>query len=201
MHREREKRHRDPFKLISSYFDINNFDDLSNSNFNHIDRDKLEIKEDVLSPSSSSSNIKEPSNTDKILNLTSDFAERYESEIAPPQLLKKYNEIAVNQKKSLLNEAKILKIQYSEEKKNSINMESNAGEISNMLTDFVQILQSQRDGVEDLYESSKKATEHVHDVDNELILTIERSTSHQRYMTLLTVGLGLFLLLLDYLTP
>jgi hypothetical protein len=199
MHKERDKHHRDPFKLISSHFDIDNFDNISNTFLNNIDSDKSIVNE-VLS-SSPSTNIEGASNSEKVLNLTSDFAERYESEIAPPQLLKKYNEIAVYQKKSLLNEAKILKIQYSEEKKNSINMEASAGEISNMLTDFVQILQSQSDGIEDLHESSKKATEHVHDVDNELILTIERSTSHQRYMTLLTVGLGLFLLLLDYITP
>jgi len=133
--------------------------------------------------------------------LTQSFVDRYEAEIAPPVRLKEYQAIARKHKEVLLRESKDLQSQYSDDLKQAHKMESTVGHISRLLTEFVQILQTQRDSVDEVHTAGKQATDLVKDTDHELQLTIERSESHSRTMTLLAVGLALLLLLLDWVTP
>ena len=133
--------------------------------------------------------------------LTQSFVDRYEAEIAPPVRLKEYQAIARKHKEVLLRESKDLQSQYSEDLKEAHKMETTVGHISRLLTEFVQILQAQRDSVDEVHTAGKQATDLVKDTDHELQLTIERSESHSRTMTLLAVGLAFLLLLLDYVTP
>jgi hypothetical protein len=129
------------------------------------------------------------------------FVDRYESEIAPPKQLKEYQELGLKHKKLLLKESKSLQVQYSTDLLETSKMEITVTKISNLLLDFVTILQGQREQVDDVNQCGKITLDFVKDTDDELSLTIQRSESHQRSMVLLTVGLGLLLLLLDYITP
>lgn len=129
------------------------------------------------------------------------FVDRYESEIAPPKQLKEYHELGLKHKKLLLKESKSLQVQYSTDLLEANKMEVSVQKISNLLLDFVTILQGQREQVDDVNHCGKVTLDFVKDTDDELSLTIQRSESHQRSMVLLTVGLGLLLLLLDYITP
>lgn len=129
------------------------------------------------------------------------FVDRYESEIAPPKQLKEYQDLGLKHKKLLLKESKSLQVQYSTDLLEANKMEITVQKISNLLLDFVTILQGQREQVDDVNHCGKVTLDFVKDTDDELALTIQRSESHQRSMVLLTVGLGLLLLLLDYITP
>lgn len=132
--------------------------------------------------------------------LTQSFVDRYEAEIAPPSRLKEYKSIASKHKDILLKESKDLQVQYSEDLKEAHKMEHTVGHISRLLMEFVQILQTQRDSVDDVHVAGKQATDLVNDTDSELQLTIERSESHSRTMVILTVGFAIFLLILDFVT-
>ena len=133
--------------------------------------------------------------------LTQSFVDRYEAEIAPPKVRKEYETLGQKHKKILLKESKVLQHQYSEELLETTNMEKSVIKISNLLFDFVNILQSQRGLVDDVNSCGKVTIDYVKDTDSELLLTIQRSESHQKSMVFLTVGLALVLLLLDFITP
>ena len=70
-----------------------------------------------------------------------------------------------------------------------------------MLNQFIGLLQDQEEVIVDVHESSKSATQHVHETDEQLLLTIERSKNYQRSTVMLIVIMGIFLLLLDAMTP
>jgi hypothetical protein len=150
--------------------------------------------------SNKSSSSSASSTAPALAPLTQSFVDRYEAEIAPPTRLKEYKSIATKHKEILLKESKDLQVQYSEDLKEAHKMEHTVGHISRLLMEFVQILQTQRDSVDDVHVAGKQATDLVKDTDSELQLTIERSESHSRTMVILTVGLAILLLLLDFVT-
>lgn len=133
--------------------------------------------------------------------LTQSFVDRYESEIAPPKKIIEYKSVALKHKENLLKESKNLHKKYSQDLLDANKIENNVTKISNLLFEFVSILQSQREQVDDVNNAGKTTIDYVKDTDNELMLTIERSESHQKAMMMLTVGLALLLLLLDFITP
>ena len=135
------------------------------------------------------------------LPLPQSFVERYESEIAPPKVLKEYELLGAKHKKTLLKESKVLQIQYSEELLETTKMEKTVIKISNLLLDFVNILQSQKGLVDEINDSGRNTIDFVQDADDELILTLRRSESHQQSMVTLYLGLSFILLLLDFMTP
>ena len=132
--------------------------------------------------------------------LPQSFVDRYESEIAPPKQLKEYHELGLKHKKLLLKESKSLQIQFSTELIEANKMEKTVQKVTNLLLDFVTILQGQREQVDDVNKCGKSTLEYVKDADDELSLTIERSESHQRSMLFLHLGFAFFLLLLDFLS-
>mmetsp|Transcript_4606 Transcript_4606/g.4731 ORF Transcript_4606/g.4731 Transcript_4606/m.4731 type:complete len:335 (-) Transcript_4606:103-1107(-) len=144
-----------------------------------------------------------PSSTSQMMrNEVSDsFAERYESEIAPPSKMREYQTIASRHRVSLLKETRQMQEKFSTERKEAHRMEHTVAGISTMLDEFVRILQHQSEHVMDVHDTSKTATDHVKQTSDELQLTIERSQSHRRNMVALTLGLAILLLLLDYITP
>ena len=163
---------------------------------NKLDEDEIEKarkeENDHLS-SRSKKNILPPINQS--------FVDRYESEIAPPKQLKEYHELGLKHKKILLKESQTLRVQYSSDLLEATKMEKTVQHVSNMLIEFVNILQGQRDNVDDVNSCGKATLEFVKDTDTELNLTIQRSESHSKSMMFLTLGLALLLLLLDYITP
>lgn len=202
MQKERKKYHRNPFILISSAdsnkFIIPNFKESSQSSSNQDINSKNRMdKTSSVTKTSQEMNTVDTSKT----SLPKSFAERYESEIAPPSKMKEYESVAANHKAALLKETRQLRDKFSEEMQEANKMEQTVVGISGMLEEFVRILQLQSDSIEDVHGASKAATKHVEDTSEQLLLTIERSQSHQRTMVLLTVVLGLLLLLLDFLTP
>lgn len=70
-----------------------------------------------------------------------------------------------------------------------------------MLNQFIGLLKDQEDIIIDVHDSSKTATQHVQDTDEQLLLTIERSKNYQRSTVWLIVFMALFLLMLDAMTP
>lgn len=129
------------------------------------------------------------------------FAERYEGEIASQSKINQYAKLGAKYKSILLKEAKDLQIRFSKDMQEVNKMETTVNNISSMLTEFTRILQSQSDLVAEVHEAAQDATEHVQLTDDQLLLTLERSQSHSRNMVILTVGLGLLLLILDFVTP
>ena len=163
---------------------------------NKLDEDEIEKarkEENDLLPSRSKKIILPPINQS--------FVDRYESEIAPPKQLKEYHELGIKHKKILLKESQTLRVQYSSDLLEATKMEKTVQHVSNMLIEFVNILQGQRDNVDDVNSCGKATLEFVKDTDGELALTIQRSESHSKSMMFLTVGLAFLLLLLDYITP
>ena len=80
-------------------------------------------------------------------------------------------------------------------------MERMVNNISSMINEFVQLIESQSAMVDTIGEVSQDATESVKSTDAELLLTLERSQSHQYSMIFFIVGMSVLLLLLDFLTP
>lgn len=129
------------------------------------------------------------------------FAERYESEVAKPSLMKKYDDIVNRQKASLLKEAKHLTVRFSEELHEVTSAEASSVLLSSMLTDFMGILAEQSEQVDVVSGSGRAATEAVKQTDAELQLTLERTESHQKNMVLLACSLAILLILLDWASP
>jgi hypothetical protein len=133
--------------------------------------------------------------------LTQTFVDRYESEIAPPKKLNEYKSLGVKHKDILLKETKKLQLNYSKDMIETNKMEATVIKISNLLYEFVSILQTQREQVDDVNQTGKVSIDLVKETDVELLLTINRSENSLKSMIILTVGLGFILLLLDFITP
>ena len=128
-------------------------------------------------------------------------AQRYIDEIASHTKLKEYNSIALKQKDELLKETKILKVKYSEDIQESQKMERTVSNISSLIHEFVQLIDSQSEIVNVIGEVSQDTTESVKNTDKELILTLERSSSHQWSMISFILIMAILLLVLDFLSP
>lgn len=129
------------------------------------------------------------------------FSERYESEIANPKQMKQYKDFFEEHKELLVLENKELHEKFSEELAEAQSIEKSVQSIAYLLSDFTRILEQQNENIEDVHTDSKATSAFVHGADEQLLLTIERSKSSQRNMVIVTIGLSILLLLLDYLTP
>jgi len=129
------------------------------------------------------------------------FAERYESEVAKPSVLRQLDDIVARQKASLLKEATHLSQVFSQELALVTSAESTVESVASMLGDFVALLSEQAEQVEEIAESGKTTTDAVRHTAGELQKTIDRTESHGRNMAFLAIGLALLLLLLDWITP
>jgi len=92
-------------------------------------------------------------------------------------------------------------VQYSEEIQESQRMERTMNNITSMISEFVQLIESQTVYVDAIGEVSQDTTASVKSADAELLLTLERTQSHQWSMILFILGMALLLLLLDFLSP
>lgn len=133
--------------------------------------------------------------------LDSDFVSRYEAEIASPKRIREYSDIASKHKESLLKETALLRTQFDSQLTVTEGMEHSIEAVSSMLSEFLQIIESQSDKILDIRDVSKEATESVTKASEELETTITRTQSFQVNMVILIVGLALLLLVLDYITP
>ncbi len=129
------------------------------------------------------------------------FAQRYIDEIAPVSKLKEYNSIAMKHKEVLFKEAKILKARFSDDMLESHKMERTVMDISSMLSEFSNLIESQSGIVDTIGEVSKDATESVQHTDKELLLTLQRTQSHQWTMIIFILGMSILLLFLDVISP
>ena len=129
------------------------------------------------------------------------FAQRYIDEIAPSSKLREYEAVAVRHKDALMREARILKVRFSDDMQESQRMERTVGGIASMISEFVQLVEAQSEQVDTVGEVSQDATQSVKSADAELLLTLERSQSHQWSMIMFVLGMALLLLLLDFVTP
>ena len=159
-------------------------------------------------PPSRPSDESQTSKKDKLQKQTSipivvsnDFAERYTAEVAPPSKLRDYEQFAMQHRNELFAESKQLSEKYSEELEEATRIEQTASSIASMMNEFVYILRSQSILVEDVHESSKMATQHVKDTDEQLLLTLDRSKTYRTSMILLIIGMAAFLLFLDFVHP
>lgn len=194
MQRERERLALNPFRLLTESIDSGKFatartlaklrDHAENP---HLDDVKNSMAAGAIS--------------DQGGRLSRMFVERYESEVAKPSILKKYDDIVSKQKASLMKEAKHLNVRFSEELREVASAEASSMQLSSMLTDFLGILGEQSGQVDVVSGSGKAATEAVKQTDAELLLTLERTESHQKNMVLLACTLALLLLLLDWASP
>ena len=83
-----------------------------------------------------------PSNEEKTRMLGNRLGDRYSAEVASVSKMKEYEMVATRQKEVLFNENRNLREKFSEELKEAITLESNVTNISNSITEFLQILQS-----------------------------------------------------------
>lgn len=137
----------------------------------------------------------------KTITANETFAQRYIDEIAPQSKMREYEAVAVQQKDVLLREARQLKVRYSEDIQESQRMERTMNNITSMISEFVQLIESQTVYVDAIGEVSQDTTSAVKSADAELLLTLERTQSHQWSMISFIVGMALLLLVLDFLSP
>ena len=167
------------------------------------------VQETINGTSQRQDNHKQAPSTEEIKKDTSaivnespkSFASRYEGEIGPPSKIVEYSNIAKSHRTELLKETKYLQQKFSHDLQQANDIEKTVNSISNMLGEFVRILQSQSGTVEDAHTTSKAATHNITQTADELLLTIERSQSHQRNIVIITILLALLLLFLDFVTP
>ena len=141
---------------------------------------------------------KEENTSDSHINLLGD---RYSAEIASVSKMKEYEMVATRQREILFNENKSLREKFSEEIEEAISLEQNVSKISSLITEFLQILQSQSDAVQDVYNAGVDAAQHVQQTEDELALTIKRTDSHVNMMFIIIAVFSIVLILLDYLSP
>ncbi len=133
--------------------------------------------------------------------LGADFAVRYEGQIAPAAQLREYESLTHQHKAALLKESRLMHVRYSEELQNARKMESSVNAVGGLMTEFANILSEQSESLLEVHTEGKEATAHVKQSADELQLTIDRSESHGNNIVMLSVGLALLLVLLDYVTP
>jgi hypothetical protein len=139
--------------------------------------------------------------TTSVAEKNAEFAERYESEIAPPSKMKEYQQFAAKHKEALLAESKQLSEKYDEDLQAAHSAEHAVTGLFEMLNEFLTVMRTQEGLVEDVHDASKAATSHVKETDEQLLLTLQRSKSYQMSTVGLILGLAFFLLLLDAITP
>ena len=215
MHQTYIKESVDPFKLFAAPFSPpsssssavlqNDTITGSSSNQNTI-INKISstlISEQVINKSKSSSQTitNASSITTTTLPIDYSFVSRYEDEIASAAKIKEYKAIGTKHKESLMKEAYHMQTKFKNDIVEAKQVEQTVEGISNMLTQFTQILRGQTGLVDELYETALDATDFVSQADKELQLTIKRSTSHSRNIMFLALGLAVLLLLLDFITP
>ena len=142
-----------------------------------------------------------PSNEEKTRMLGNRLGDRYSAEVASVSKMKEYEMVATRQKEVLFNENRNLREKFSEELKEAITLESNVTKISNSITEFLQILQSQSETVQDVHRSGVDAIEQVQQTEDELALTVKRADSYNNMMFLIIMVFSVVLILLDYLSP
>lgn len=130
-----------------------------------------------------------------------DIADRYDGEIASISRMKQYKQVGESYKALLTKEAKDLSTQFSEELKIVRSVEGNVEQISSLLGEFLQIVQSQSHKVESIYDTGLSTTDLVKQADREMQKTIDNSRSYQWNMVVLSVFLAALLLVLDWITP
>jgi hypothetical protein len=115
--------------------------------------------------------------------------------------MKEYQQFASKYRDELLSESKQMAIKYHDDLQEAHHMEATVTSLYTMMNEFITVLQSQEESVVEIHDTSKKTTTHVKETDKELLLTIERSKSYQLTIVTVIIGLALFLLVLDGLTP
>jgi hypothetical protein len=206
MQREYSALNCSPFRLRSESYADNLVADLTDTDTEAVEEENQSFFS-LISPKD-----KPKSNSDKVAAGTgsgvgdggggaSSFAQRYVDEIAPAAKLREYEALASTHKAALLREAQVLKVQFSDDMQESRRMEQAVSSISVLVGDFVQMIEAQSDLVGTIGEVSEDATEAVKQTDAELLLTLERSQSHQWSMVGFILGMAALLLLLDFLTP
>jgi t-SNARE complex subunit (syntaxin) len=194
--RESDNLNVNPFRLTTQYEEFRN---ILPSTINYQETGKDEIN----SQSKQSNEIKASKKETKEENvkLPSSFADRYSDEIASTSKIKQYQLFGSKFKTELLKEAKELQHQHKQELQEAEKIERIVTNVSDMITEFVYLLQSQTDSVDNIHDAAVYATEYVKDADVELQKTIDRSKSHSRNMVVLIIVLSFLLLILDYFTP
>jgi hypothetical protein len=115
--------------------------------------------------------------------------------------MKEYQQFAAKYKAELLSESKQMAIKYHDDLQEAHHMEATITSLYTMMNEFITVLQSQEESVIDIHDTSKKTTAHVKETEKELVLTIDRSKSYQMTIVSVILGLALFLLVLDAVTP
>jgi hypothetical protein len=130
-----------------------------------------------------------------------DFADRYVSEVASSSKLKEYDAIATSHRSKYLNETRDLRKKFSQEAEEALNIGRNISDISETFTEFLAILASQQEDVQEIHDAAKVAADEVGETERELALTLERSKSHNMTMISLYIILGLIVLFFDLISP
>lgn len=133
--------------------------------------------------------------------VAADFAERYTSEVATTAKLREYDRIASNHREKYLRETKELRNKFSQEAMEAESISRNINDIGDAFTEFLAVLASQQESVQEIHEAAQVAREEVSETAQELNLTLERSKSHNATMISIYVGLTLLLLFIDWISP
>ena len=185
MKRERDKYTTNPFRLHTV------------SRLSLIDSENKALKSDI--PASES--VFPESKAQRVPVPRTGFADRYVSEVAPPKQLQVYVGFAEQHKKLLERENRELRERFSEELLEAEEVEKSVQSIAVLMSEFSRMISVQSSDVDFVHQSAKSSTEFVKETEMQLDLTIDRSKSSQRNMIIVTLGLAILLLILDYLTP
>ena len=112
-----------------------------------------------------------------------------------------YVGFAEQHKKLLERENRELRERFSEELLEAEEVEKSVQSIAVLMSEFSRMISVQSSDVDFVHQSAKSSTEFVKETEMQLDLTIDRSKSSQRNMIIVTLGLAILLLILDYLTP
>ena len=123
------------------------------------------------------------------------------SEVASSSKLKEYDAIATSHRNKSLKDTRDLRKKFSQEAEEALNIGRNISDISETFTEFLAILASQQEDVQEIHDAAKVAADEVGETERELALTLERSKSHNMTMISLYVILGLVVLLFDLISP
>ena len=145
--------------------------------------------------------IPEPKSKENSNSQVNAIGDRYSAEVASVSKMKEYEMVATRQREVLFHENRSLREKFSEELEEAITLEKNVSKISSMITEFLQILQSQSEAVQDVHNAGLDAVQQVQQTEDELALTIKRTDSHNNMMFLLIGIFSIVLILLDYLSP
>ena len=120
------------------------------------------------------------------------------SEVASVSKLKEYNMIATSQKDKLFSENKSLRAKFNEDILEAVKLEKTVTNISLMISEFLQILKTQSETVQDVHLAGKDATNQVDQTDEQLALTIQRTDSHSTVVLVIVIFFSFVLLFVDY---